>query len=299
MPNCAQSARSHYTWPFAGRRESRMGRAATTTLVGISIALAATLTVAQTRPAKPALSGATWGKGNRVLVGVTQERIGFSAHWRFQRSADEDILIDLEESRAGNVRAGSLLLIGKNALLARDVPLQPGQEVDAFDGPLLMLQLVLRLLERAVPAGPGGLKQDVQVDIRERNRSIKVTGIGSDGEFYAPWSLKGVIGPVPGGQVRFELEFVSASRSADATPYETRLAGIWEITSPPVQLPDSTPLRGWRVYELKPVVKARGATNDVGLGASVPMAFPTLGEVRKRALEWASEGARRARWQCR
>jgi hypothetical protein len=277
-----------------------MGRTLKTTLVGISFALVATLVAAQSQQPRADTAQATseWAKGNRVLLGVTQERLGFSAQWRFQRSANGDILLELEETRAGQARAGALLLVANGALLARDVPLARGRELDSFNGPLLMLQLVLRLLERSVPAGPESIKRELTIAAAEPERAVKVSAMGADGEFLAPWNVKGRVGPGADGQIRFELQFVSASRDPRGVPYATSIAGIWQNASPPLQLPDAMPLRGWRGFRIKTAVTARGTTNTVGLGTSAAMAFPNLGEVRRRVADWTDQGARRARWQC-
>ena len=277
-----------------------MGRTLETVLVAISFALAATFAAAQSQPPRADSEQATseWAKGNRVLLGVTQERLGFSAQWRFQRSANGDILLDLEETRAGQPRAGALLLVANGALLARDVPLERGRELDSFNGPLMMLQLVLRLLELAAPAGPESIRREIAIDATEPQRAVKVSAMGADGEFLAPWSVKGRIGPGAEGQIRFELEFVSANRDPRGAPYATSIAGLWQNAAPPLQLPDTMPLRGWRGFRIKPVVTARGSANSVGLGTSAAMAFPNLGEVRRRVADWTDQGGRRARWQC-
>jgi hypothetical protein len=276
-----------------------MDRRLKPTLVGIAFALAATLAAAQSRqPPGAAVTSSEWAKGNRVLLGVTQERLGFSARWRFQRSGNGDMLLDLEETRAGQARAGALMLVGNGVLLARDVPLERGHELDSFNGPLLMLHMVLRLLERAVPAGPASIQREMRIDAAEREQPVKVAGIGADGEFLAPWRVTGQVGPGTDGQVRFELQFVSANPSARGAPYETRIAGIWQNASPPLHLPDTMALRGWRGFRIKTVVTARGAMNTVGLGTSAPMAFANIGEVRRRIADWTDQGARRARWQC-
>jgi hypothetical protein len=276
-----------------------MGRGLTATLVGLSFALAASVATAQSKiAAGAAQTDSEWAKGNRILLGVTQERLGFSAQWRFQRSAHGDIVLDLEESRTGQMRAGALMLVSNGALLARDVPLQRGRELDSFNGPLLMLQLVLRLLERAAPAGPASIKRETPVELTERERAVKVSALGADGEFLPPWRVKGQIVPGADGRISFELQFVSANRAPGTAPYETSIAGIWQNVAPPVQLPDAMPLRGWRGFRIKAVVNARGAANSPGLGTSAAMAFANLGEVRRRVAEWTDEGARRARWQC-
>jgi len=256
-------------------------------------------TVATKPVAKPAVEQVSaWARGNRVLLGVTQARLGFSAQWRFARADNGDIVLDKEESRAGQTEAGTLILVGSGALAARDLRLERGRELDSINGPLLMLQLVLRLMERAVPGGPASLKQDTRIELSERVNGIKVTGVGADGEFFAPWTLKGTIGPASNGQIKFEFEFVSANRAKGAPTHETSIAGIWQDAVPGVALPDNQSLRGWRVYQLKTVVKPRGTINTLGLGTSAPMAFGNLGQVRRSVAEWADEGARRSKFLC-
>jgi len=238
-----------------------------------------------------------WARGNRVLLGVTQPALGFSAQWRFERSTTGDIHLQRQEHRGGRIDAGSFLLID-GALIVRDAQLEPGKELDAMNGPLLMLQLVLQLLERSAPAGPSQLARDTRVDLSEPKRAITVSGIGAEGEFAAPWRLTGNIGPAGKGIVKFELEFSSATRGASGAGYQTSIAGIWQNTPPAVVFQDSMNLRGWKVYRFKPVVRQRGTVNTVGLGTSAPSGFLNLGEVRRRASQWADEQAKRSRWQC-
>jgi len=254
---------------------------------------------AQTRsPSKPPTPPASeWARGNRVLLGVTQPAFGLSAQWRFERSTTDDILLERQENRAGRIEAGSFLLID-GALIVRDTRLEPGKELDAVNGPLLMLQLVLQLLERSVPAGPSQLTRELRVDLAEHKRAIAVTGIGADGEFAAPWRLTGSVGPAGKGIVKFELEFSSAARGPAGARYQTSIAGIWQNTPPAVVFQDSMSLRGWQVYRFKPVVRQRGAVNAMGLGTSAPLGFLNLGEVRRHTLLWADEQAKRSRWQC-
>jgi hypothetical protein len=239
-----------------------------------------------------------WARGNRILLGVTQARIGFSARWRFERAANGDILLEKDESRAGQAIAGALLLVGNGALAVKDGHVERGRELDSIDGPLVMLQLVLRLLERAAPSGPRGLSRDSRIDVAETASAIKVSGVGTEVEFFAPWRVTGTVGPGGPGQAKFELEFRSASRAKGGQPAEISIAGIWQNVSPPVALPDTMALRGWRVYQLKPAVRARGAGNAMGVGVSAPMSFSDLGQLRRSVVAWAAERERRARWQC-
>lgn len=249
---------------------------------------------ARIKPGAPPTS--EWARGNRVLLGVTQAALGFSAQWRFERSTTGDIFLERQENRAGRVETGTFLLID-GALIARDTRLEPGKELDAVNGPLLMLQLVLQLLERSVPGGASQLGADIRVDITEPTRALSVSGIGADGEFSAPWRLSGVVGPAGKGIVKFDLEF-SSTQARSGLRYETTIAGIWQNTPPPVVFQDSMNLKGWQVYRFKPVVRQRGAVNALGLGTSAPLGFVNLGEVRRRVSQWADEQAKRSRWQC-
>jgi hypothetical protein len=239
-----------------------------------------------------------WARGNRLLIGVTQPRAGFSAQWRFDRADNGDILLEKDEQRAGQTTVGAVLLVGSGALAVRELRVERGHELDALNGPLLMLQLVLRLLERAVPSGPAGLTSDVQVELADKQDGIRVTGVGAEGEFFAPWRLKGVVGPGGNGQVKFELEFSSSSAAAGRAPYEVSIAGIWQHAKPSLFLAETYSLRGWRVYQLKPVLKPRGMINTLGLGTSPPLAFTNVGDLRRSVAQWGDEQARRARHQC-
>jgi len=240
-----------------------------------------------------------WSRGNRLLLGVTQPALGFAAEWRFERSTGGDLFLERRESRGGGLEAGAMLLLaGRGALLARGAALQPGRELDAMNGPLLMRELLMRLLEQGVPGGPGRLAREQRVDVAERSRPLRVTGVGAEGEILAPWRLTGTIGPAGPGKVKFDLEFTSTARSPAGARYETSIVGIWQNTPPPVQFADDMPTRGWQVYRIKPVVVGRGAANAVGWGTSAPMGFTNLGEVRRRVAEWSDDHARRSRWQC-
>jgi hypothetical protein len=248
------------------------------------------------KPVAPTVS--EWMRGNKVLLGVTQEQVGFSAQWRFQRLDNGDIVLDMDEQRAGRPLAGSLILVGSGAVALKSFRPEQGKELDVINGPLMMLQLTLRLLERSVPAGPQSLTSDRQVAIAEQAAGVKTGGIGTDGEFFAPWSLKGTIGPGGKGLVKFDLEFSSSSHSTGGKRYETAIVGIWQQTGTPLSYPDGFSLRGWRVHQIKNVVKPRGMFNTVGVGTSSAMVFGTLGDLRRAVTQWATESENRSRHQC-
>lgn len=239
-----------------------------------------------------------WARGERLQLGITQAEIGFSGQWRFERWENGEIRIEKDEMRRGKQSAGTMLVVGSGAIAMRDLRPAAGRELDEANGPLAMLQLSMRLLERVAPGGPRTVARDVSVQVADAKNGIKVTAIGSEGEFFPPWSVRGILGPSGQGRVKYEFEFVSARQAPGAKVYATEMAGIWERSAGTPPLPATFSLAGWRVYQLKQVVKPRGQFNTVGLGTSPPLGFSTLGELRSRVAQWSSDAERRSRLQC-
>ena len=119
---------SQYTYAFRAEAKAIVNAGARALWIALGVCSAGTLVCAQipppSRPAqsKPIVAAESeWARGNRVVLGVTQARIGFSARWRFERAANGDILLEKDESRAGQSIAGSLMVVG-NGALARTIP---------------------------------------------------------------------------------------------------------------------------------------------------------------------------------
>lgn len=253
---------------------------------------------ARAAQAPPKEAASEWARGEKVQLGITQPALGISGQWRFERWDNGDIRIEKEENRRGRQTAGTVLVIGNGAIAVRDLRPAKDRELDEVNAPLSMLQLTLRLLERVAPGGPRTVARDLSVQVADDRNSLKVTGIGAEGEFFAPWRVRGILGPAGEGRVKFEFDFVSSRPAPGAKVYATEIAGIWERGAGSPPLPDSYPLKDWQVYQLRQVVKPRGQFNTVQLGVSPPMGFVRLGDLRTRVAQWGGDAERRARYQC-
>jgi hypothetical protein len=75
------------------------------------------------------------------------------------------------------------------------------------------------------------------------------------------WTLRGTLGPTGQDGVKFELDFVSAAPRQANARYETRIAGVWQNSAPPLVFSGAMNLRGWQVYRIESVVKPCGVRN--------------------------------------
>src|SRR5581483_772258 len=160
-------------------------------------------------------------------------------------------------------------------MLAKNVALEPGQEIDTLDGPVLNLRMALELLRAAAPSGPGKIKERTEFHLNEQKRSITVNTASASAGIDAPWTLDAVIEPVTPDEWSFELNVKHDE--------PIRLSGTWLRKEPenPV-FSDQMPLDGWQVLSIGPtkVTTANGTVYDYG--AQISRRHPsTLGELRK------------------
>jgi hypothetical protein len=171
----------------------------------------------------------------------------------------QDFSIDIEDAPGTR---GRLIVIGGRALLMRGVPHEIGYEIDALDGPVLMHELVVALLDQAFPRGPGALRGVVPIKIVQKSRAIRIATASASGRLEAPWSLTGT---ARRDGARIEYELVFAFTASDATK-SMRVAGVWEKAADVLALDDHMPLDGWTVHWLGPMSSEsdQGTTLDYG-----------------------------------
>src|SRR5262249_3956844 len=114
---------------------------------------------------------------------------GFSRVTMFVMKGN-DARIEVSGNADGKSYTGSLMIVSGNRMLARNVPMEHGMEIDALDGPVLQVRLVLELLGRAFPGGPATLTAARVVDVKEMTEPVKVNTASAGGEYPAPWTLK-------------------------------------------------------------------------------------------------------------
>jgi hypothetical protein len=196
-----------------------------------------------------------------------------------------DFSIDLEDARAPR---GQIIVLAGRALLMRDVTHEPGYEIDALDGAVLMHQLVVTLLDQAFPRGPDAVRNSASNDVAEKNRAIGLATASASGRLEAPWSLTGKARRA-GTRIEYELSFESTAAGATKS---IRADGFWETAPDVPALNDRMPLDGWTVHWLAPMTSQSNEGTILDYGAkAADQHWADLSAVRKCI---ADEPARRA-----
>lgn len=176
----------------------------------------------------------------------------------------------------GKKQVGEMMVInGQHQwMLARNMPLEKGYEIDPLDGLVLNLKLALELLRAAAPDGPTGIREKATFDIREDRRAIAVSTASASGGIAAPWTLHAVIEPIDETQWSFEL-LAKSTETID-------LRGTWQKEPAPATFPDDFPLDGWQILSIGPIKTTDGKSTILDYGAQISSRAPkTLGDLRK------------------
>jgi hypothetical protein len=171
--------------------------------------------------------------------------------------------------------AQMMVINGKSQwMLAKNVPLEKGYEIDPLDGAVLNLKLVLELLRAAAPGGPTAVKEKTTFDVKEDTRSIAVNTASASGGLEAPWTLHATIEPTAPEHWSFDL-----SAKHDRA---IRMSGTWQKENIPPTFGDEMPLDGWKILHIGPIKTTDGSSTILDYGAEISdKRAKTLGELRK------------------
>ncbi|HLF30729.1 MAG TPA: hypothetical protein VI566_06835 [Xanthomonadales bacterium] len=201
---------------------------------GLLLACSAVLALV-TPPARaePLAAGVQWKDPSSVDLKVDFPGEGYNASWQLFRCTCGDLLIRSELAVPGEVVHGEILLVGNRAVLMRGF--DPGSaELVSIDAPALMMQLALRLLERAQAQGPSAVDQRQEVAVEDTINFIHLESGAAVGGFPAPWSVKGSIWPQGDSQRRFDLLFkfnAGGAAGSEEQAGEIGLSGVAEYAA--------------------------------------------------------------------
>jgi hypothetical protein len=243
-----------------------------------------------------------WYEAGHVELMVTDAPRGLAASWQFDRADNGDVRIIKEERRGASMASGTLLSVcGDQALLFKDiVPARQG-ELQELNEPVLHLQLVLRLLARALPQGPLALAEPVSIDIGDDENPLRVRkDFRTHMEFGVPWHARGMVSGGSAGEARFDFNFDYANGAAGKGRFGLKLAGRWQRQSSVRAFADALPLAGWRVHRVDTVAETIGGnTMLASVAMPAPLQFATLGELRQRIEQrWDSGPHARQQFEC-
>ena len=195
-----------------------------------------------------------WSEMNHLSLHVTTADTGDYQQFDYEITPQHDLRLRVEDHVKGEATRGSLMLIGDRALLVKDLPLEPGAEVDAIDSPALVLQVIEKLLA-ASGKSPREIHGKLPLDVNETAWDLSVSTASAEAEYPAPWTLRGSVEAKTDGAIAFD--FVHAFRTEDV-PVEIHYRGVWQKASKPVAFDDATPLTGWRAFSFGPLTHGDG-----------------------------------------
>jgi hypothetical protein len=210
----------------------------------IAVLLTLVFTDAAAAPLTPDVQ---WKDPSSVQLEVDFPGNGYHASWDLHRCACGDLLIRSELSTPEGVAQGEILLVANRAVLVRGYSADDAAEI-SFDAPALMMQLTLRLLERAEPAGPSAISDRRQVDVEDAINYINLDTGAAAGGFPPPWRVQGAIWPQAETQRRFDLVFsfnAGGATGGEQDQGEMKLAGVAEYAATAFPLAEDMKLKGW------------------------------------------------------
>lgn len=196
--------------------------------------------------------------------------------------ATYDMAIDVDAQSSKAPEKGTIALVGGRIMLSKGLKLESGYEIDALDGPVLNMKLVMIVLSRIFPKGPEQVVGTKRFD-RTDKVGIKYATPSASGYIPAPWRLKGKVTKLAAGSVTYDvvLTFPVEQEGKKRKTATMRMAGEFGMLEHPVFL-DTDSLEGWTTYGLGPREIKQGASTILDYGATPDLASPykTVGDIR-------------------
>lgn len=192
------------------------------------------------------------------------------AHWHLEFDPNNnDTRVDSEIVSGSTRERGTIGVIGGRIMVSKGLDLNPGYEIDALDGPVLTMRLLLAVLNRTIAGGPDKLAGEKAIDHRESKVGIRFATPSAEGHIKAPWQAHGIARKLPGGAISYEIELQGGSQDplGRAGPaMDIRFKGILDHRKAPV-FDDAMSLHDWKVYGVGPQSSTRGDAQILDYGA--------------------------------
>lgn len=251
-------------------------------------ALAVLASVALDAGAQNPAPASLWYDAGHVALTATDSG-GLAAAWQFDRADNGDIRIIKDERHGTATVRGTLLSIcDDQALLLKDIVPARRRELQELNVPVLHLQLVLRLLARALPQGLPATAAQAGIDIADDKNTLRVRkDYSARRDFGAPWHARGNVTRGADGEVRFDIILTYAADDAPGRRPELKLAGVWRQQSRMKAIDNAYPLAGWRVHRVDTIAEVVGGNTVLDpVAMTQVLQFATVGDVRARIGRW-------------
>ena len=213
---------------------------------------------------------------------------GQAAYSQWQGQFDEvsgDIQINVEQSVSGTVAKGKILMIGGRVMAIQGPIAEPGYEIDALDAAILQLQLVTKLLGRALPNGPASVKSAQEIDFADGKTGVQIATPSAGGMIQPPWRIIGQLKRLPADGIQYILTLTSRSASkATNEQHESTVTFAGTLfNSANAKIDDQLSLEKWNLFGVGPQSSKQQGGTIIDYGAA-PKAttYKTVAEVRKQ-----------------
>lgn len=187
-----------------------------------------------------------WADPSRVQLDVEFPGDGYRGSWEVDRCRCGDLLVRAELAVPGERVSGDLLLVEQSAVLSRGFGQYKAEAAASLDAAALMLQLALRLLERAEPAGPNAVQAGRTVEVEDTINPILLDTGSAMGGFQAPWSVRGTLAPDGAERRRFDLTFDFTAITVEGRSQGSmRLQGTADFSGHEFPVAGSSSLEEW------------------------------------------------------
>jgi hypothetical protein len=225
-----------------------------------------------------------WAVFTRITL--KQLALGYDEAIEWRGSFDHealDISIDIATYGTKKPVAGTVGLVGGQVMLTKGLKLEPGGAIDDLDAPVLYMRLVMTLLKRVFPKGPGQIMGPTDVDHTDQV-GIKFATPSASGYIPAPWHVKGKVGKLPDGTLPFELALsmpLQQQGKQRGSGYSYNMQGELAVLGQPV-FQDTDSLEGWTIYNVGPQVIEQGNSTIYDYGAKLQKntRYRTIGDIR-------------------
>lgn len=212
-----------------------------------------------------------WARFTAIYLAVTSPGQKGVQKWHaeFDHSTN-DFRINVDSAGGKEASHGSIGMIEGRTMIVRGLKLERGYEIDAVDGPILSMRLMLALLNRAIPGGPGALKAEQKIDVSEPKVGIQFATPSAEGHIAAPWRVVGTASWSNAETINYELHLTGGTRDPlghAGKPVDMVFTGQLAMRKGPV-FRETMPLAGWQVYGIGPKITKHAESTILDYGAN-------------------------------
>lgn len=169
------------------------------------------------------------------------------AHWRFTVPNQHNLSLEMDLRAPKSVKGRMMLVLGR-VILSQGIQFSGHQQAqDELEGPILMYQLTIEVLQRSFPLGPQGIRQREIIRQENIKRAIKVKTANGFGEFGPPINIQGMLSKKKNNSVDFELFFSFYRQNRQE---KLRLYGNWNKPVPAPKFSQTMKLHTWSLYNI-------------------------------------------------